>query len=100
MGGGGGGAFTPRTDDQLDVVPAAADAAVAVGAGCIAAASVSPFLMCVDRAVTAAAAGQTSSVWRGVVDNVSEFVRKPGSRAPPTRAVDGVRRLRGNVRGG
>jgi len=92
MGGGGGGAFTPRTDDQLDVVPAAADAAVAVGAGCIAAASVSPFLMCVDRAVTAAAAGQTSSVWRGVVDNVSEFVRKPGSalRQPALWMVCGV----------
>ena len=92
MGGGGGGAFTPRTDDQLDVVPAAADAAVAVGAGCIAAASVSPFLMCVDRAVTAAAAGQTSSVWRGVVDNVSEFVRKPGAalRQPALWMVCGV----------
>ena len=92
MGGGGGGAFTPRTDDQLDLVPAGADAAVAIGSGCIAAASVAPFLMCVDRAVTAAAAGQTSSVWRGIVDNVSEFVRQPhrALRQPALWMVAGV----------
>jgi hypothetical protein len=41
----------PRTKEQKDVVPLAFDATVGVASGVAAAVAVSPFLMCVDRAV-------------------------------------------------
>ena len=50
-GGGGGGGFVPRTQEQMNIVPLALDATVGVASGVAAAVAVSPFLMCVDRAV-------------------------------------------------
>ena len=93
MGGGppgGPNALVPRTRAQVEDVPAVLDAAVAVGAGAVAAAAVAPFLTSVDRAVVSAAAGRAPAVpvprarrERG------EFVTRPaaafGSRAAARR---------------
>ena len=90
MGGGppgGPNALVPRTRAQVEDVPAVLDAAVAVGAGAVAAAAVAPFLTSVDRAVVSAAAGRApgGSLFRALAANAAEFVTRPaaafGSRA-------------------
>jgi len=90
MGGGppgGPNALIPRTRAQVEDVPAVLDAAVAVGAGAVAAAAVAPFLTSVDRAVVSAAAGRApgGSLFRALAANAAEFVTRPaaafGSRA-------------------
>jgi thiazole synthase ThiGH ThiG subunit len=55
--GAGGGTFVPRTAEEKAAVPIIVDAGVAVASGLVAAVAVSPFLLCVDRGVVAAAAG-------------------------------------------
>ena len=81
MGGGGAGGpgFVPRTVEQLESVPPAVDALVAVASGAVAAVAVSPFLMSVDRAVVAAAAGTApgGSLFRAIAANAAEFVINP-----------------------
>jgi len=69
----------PRRPDQLDEIPSVVDAAVALASGATAAVAVAPFLMCVDRAVVAAAAGTApgGSVFRAIAANAAEFFRQP-----------------------
>ena len=76
MGGGppgGPNALVPRTRAQVEDVPAVLDAAVAVGAGAVAAAAVAPFLASVDRAVVSAAAGRApgGSLFRALAANAA-----------------------------
>ena len=84
----------PRTKEQLEVVPPYVDAAVGVLSGLGAAVAVSPFLMCVDRAVVAHSAGTApgGSLFRAIVDAASEFVTKPrvAFRSPALWMVAGV----------
>ena len=63
-----GGAFTPRTEAQKAAIPMPADATVALVAATCASISVAPFLMCVDRGVVAAAAGNApgGSLFRAI----------------------------------
>ena len=81
MGGGGAGGpgFVPRTVDQLESVPPAVDALVGVASGAVAGLAVSPFLMSVDRAVVAAAAGTApgGSLFRAIAASAAEFVTNP-----------------------
>ena len=76
---GGPSGFVPRRPDQLEEIPSVVDAAVALASGATAAVAVAPFLMCVDRAVVAAAAGTApgGSVFRAVATNAAEFLRNP-----------------------
>jgi hypothetical protein len=76
---GGPSGFVPRRPDQLDEIPSVVDAAVALASGATAAVAVAPFLMCVDRAVVAAAAGTApgGSVFRAIAANAAEFFRQP-----------------------
>ena len=74
-----GGAFTPRTEAQKAAIPMPADATVALVAATCASISVAPFLMCVDRGVVAAAAGNApgGSLFRAIGAVAGEFVTKP-----------------------
>ena len=74
-----GGAFTPRTEAQKAAIPMPADATVALVAATCASISVAPFLMCVDRGVVAAAAGNApgGSLFRAIGAAAGEFVTKP-----------------------
>ena len=76
---GGPSGFVPRRPDQLDEIPSVVDAAVALASGATAAVAVAPFLMCVDRAVVAAAAGTApgGSLFRAIAGVAGEFVTKP-----------------------
>mmetsp|Transcript_494 Transcript_494/g.1145 ORF Transcript_494/g.1145 Transcript_494/m.1145 type:complete len:503 (-) Transcript_494:139-1647(-) len=89
-----GGPFVQRTEEQRSKVPTAVDAFVAVASGVTAAVSVSPFLMCVDKAVVAAAAGTApgGSLFRAIFANAAEFVKKPrvAFSAPALWMVAGV----------
>jgi len=68
-----------RSDEEKRSIPAVADVAVALIAGCTAAVAVAPFLLCVDRAVVAAAAGNApgGALFRAIAAAASEFVTKP-----------------------
>ena len=74
-----GGAFKPRTEAQKAAIPMPVDATVALVAATCASISVAPFLMCVDRGVVAAAAGNApgGSLFRAIGANAAEFVTKP-----------------------
>ena len=63
-----GGAFKPRTEAQKAAIPMPVDATVALVAATCASISVAPFLMCVDRGVVAAAAGNApgGSLFRAI----------------------------------
>ena len=76
---GGPSGFVPRRPDQLEDIPSVVDAAVALASGATAAVAVAPFLMCVDRAVVAAAAGTApgGSLFRAIAGVAGEFVTKP-----------------------
>ena len=78
-GGAGGPGFVPRTVEQLESVPPAVDALVGVASGAVAGLAVSPFLMSVDRAVVAAAAGTApgGSLFRAIAASAAEFVTNP-----------------------
>ena len=93
-----GGAFTPRTEAQKAAIPMPADATVALVAATCASISVAPFLMCVDRGVVAAAAGNAPGGSLPRHRRRRRRVRhqtKGGLR--PTRGVDRRRRLRRHV---
>ena len=74
-----GGAFKPRTEAQKAAIPMPVDATVALVAATCASISVAPFLMCVDRGVVAAAAGNApgGSLFRAIGAVAGEFVTKP-----------------------
>ena len=74
-----GGAFKPRTEAQKAAIPMPVDATVALVAATCASISVAPFLMCVDRGVVSAAAGNApgGSLFRAIAANAAEFVTKP-----------------------
>ena len=76
---GGPSSFVPRRPDQLEEIPTLVDALVGLASGTTAAVAVAPFLMSVDRAVVAAAAGTApgGSLFRAIAANAGEFIRKP-----------------------
>lgn len=73
------GGIAQRTDEEKRLIPAAADAGVALVSGACAAVAVAPFLMCVDRGVVMAAAGAApgGSLFRAIGGAASEFLVKP-----------------------
>tara|TARA_B110000259_G_scaffold56074_2_gene66137 strand:+ start:356 stop:1729 length:1374 start_codon:yes stop_codon:yes gene_type:complete len=71
--------FERRTPKEMAVIPMRDDVAAALFAAACASTAVAPFLMCVDRAVVAAAAGTApgGSLFRAIASVGSEFVTKP-----------------------
>ena len=99
-GGAGGPGFVPRTVEQLESVPPAVDALVGVASGAVAGLAVSPFLMSVDRAVVAAAAGTApgGSLFRAIAASAAEFVTNPRAAFANPALSDGRGRLRLHLR--
>jgi hypothetical protein len=73
------GGFERRTPADMAVIPMRHDVATAALAAAISSTAVAPFLMCVDRAVVAAAAGTApgGSLFRAIAGVAGEFVAKP-----------------------
>ena len=74
-----GGSFERRTPAEMAVIPMRHDVTAAAVAAACSSTAVAPFLMCVDRAVVAAAAGTApgGSLFRAIAGVAGEFVTKP-----------------------
>lgn len=73
------GGFERRTPAEMAVIPMRNDVAAALVAAACSSTAVAPFLMCVDRAVVAAAAGTApgGSLFRAIGSVGGEFVTRP-----------------------
>ena len=74
-----GGSFERRTPAEMAAIPMRHDVTAAAVAAACSSTAVAPFLMCVDRAVVAAAAGTApgGSLFRAIAGVAGEFVTKP-----------------------
>ena len=74
-----GGTFERRTPAEMAAIPMRHDVTAAAVAAACSSTAVAPFLMCVDRAVVAAAAGTApgGSLFRAIAGVAGEFVTKP-----------------------
>ena len=74
-----GGTFERRTPAEMAIIPMRHDVIAAAVAAACSSTAVAPFLMCVDRAVVAAAAGTApgGSLFRAIAGVAGEFVTKP-----------------------
>jgi hypothetical protein len=74
-----GGSFERRTPTEMAAIPMRHDVTAAAVAAACSSTAVAPFLMCVDRAVVAAAAGTApgGSLFRAIAGVAGEFVTKP-----------------------